>query len=333
MRSGLSGLIRRLIPKPLTINYRYLGLVASFCALTLFLWRNCQIPEESFVAMTPRRAFGAAVLHDQVYVVGGWNGAASQLDLVEVFDPAAHQWARAAPLQVARSQHAVIAVDEQLWAIGGWSADHGLVSAVERFSVAQGDWTIVTHLPMPRREPGAAHFKQWLVVAGGFDGSSDADLDGYSNRVEAYDLDQGSWRRLANLAVPRRGLALVAADERLFALGGYTAEGGFTNIVEEYDAARNRWVQLPWAIAPRTWVAPVVIDGAILLAGGYNQSGFLGLVERIDPHTGQLCHPPPLQTPRSWFALAPTTIGLLALGGETADGFTGNSELVATNCE
>lgn len=309
------------------------GVVVGLVAVGVLLQQWVQPRSGSIPAMTARRAFGAAVLQEQVYAVGGWNGAASQLDLVEVFDPAAQEWTVAAPLQIARSQHAVLVVDEQLWVIGGWSAEHGLVSAVERFSLAQGAWTTVTHLPTPRREPGVARFQQWLVVAGGFDGSSDADLDGYSDRVEAYDLDHGTWRRLANLTVPRRGLALVTVADRLFAIGGYTAEGGFTNVVEEYDATGNRWVRHSWPIVPRTWAATAVVDGAILLVGGYNQTGFLGLVERLDPHTGQLCHPLPLQTPRSWFAVAATTVGLLALGGETAAGFTGSVEKVETTCE
>jgi N-acetylneuraminic acid mutarotase len=277
-------------------------------------------------------------VHDWVYVAGGWNGEASQLGLVEVRNPLNGQWQPAPTLNIPRSQHALIAANGCLWAVAGWSADQGLVSAVERLSPCHPvtpapcqAWQIITHLPTPRREPGVALFAGEIVVAGGFDGSSDADLDGYSDRVERYDPARDQWRRLPALHVPRRGLLLVAVQDRLIALGGYNADG-FSNVVEEYDPQHDRWSVLDWPITRRTWAAATVIEGDILVAGGYNEDGFLGLIERLNPQTGQLCHPPPLPIARSWFALATTGEGLLALGGETAQGFSASSEWVKTTC-
>lgn len=295
------------------------------------------------LAMTPRRALGAAAVADWVYVAGGWNGTATQLGLVELRNPQTGQWQPAPALNIPRSQHALIAAAGHLYAVAGWSATDGLVSAVERLascppvtlSPGQGQlcqpWQIITHLPTPRREPGVALWAGQIVVAGGFDGHSDADLDGYSDRVESYDPLHNRWRRLAALSVPRRGLALVSVQERLFAIGGYNASG-FSNLVEEYDPGQERWSIVRWPLAPRTWAAGAVVDNDILIAGGYNGDGFLRLVERIDPQTGQLCHPPPLQAARSWFALVATGQGLLALGGETAQGFSGALEWVQVTC-
>lgn len=298
-------------------------------------WRQQNNP--ALPPMTARRAFGAAMLDNQIYTVGGWNGTATQLAVVEVFDPDAGMWTVGVPLLVARSQHAVIAAADQLWVVGGWSADAGLVSAVERFSPAQGSWQIVTHLPSPRREPGVAVWHDQIVVAGGFNGQSDADIDGYSDRVDAYDWRTEQWQRLANLQVPRRGLALVVAANQLFAIGGYSAEEGFTNVVEAYDQANARWVIQPWQLTPRTWAAATALEesraGAIVIAGGYNLDGFLDLVERVEVATGAVCRPAPLMMGRAWFAAVPTTTGLWALGGETATGFTGAVELIATDCE
>ena len=231
----------------------------------------------------------------------------------------------------------MVAAGDQLWVLGGWSAESGLVSAVERFSAAQGNWEIVTHLPTPRREPGVALWRDQIVVAGGFNGSSDADIDGYNDRVDSYDWRNNQWQRLANLQVPRRGLALVAVADRLFAIGGYSAEAGFTNVVEEYDRAQQQWVIQPWPLTPRTWLAATALEepsrGAVVIAGGYNLDGFLNLVERVDVATGKVCRVSPLTTGRAWFAAVPTAVGLLALGGETAAGFTGSVELIATDCE
>src|SRR5438128_1311996 len=71
--------------------------------------------------LTPRRAFSAAWLDGQVYAVGGWNGQATQLNVVEALDPATMRWLPAPPLTVARSQHVTLSADNALWVLGGWS--------------------------------------------------------------------------------------------------------------------------------------------------------------------------------------------------------------------
>lgn len=316
------------------LRYRLLGIVTTG---VLLLWLRLQLvsPLPEISAVTARRALGAATLGGQIYAIGGWNGVATQLDLVEVFAPTAQQWHTGPPLTVARSQHGVVAAGGALWVVGGWQAERGLVSAVERLAPTDTQWQIVTHLPSPRREPGVALWQEQIVVAGGFNGSSDADLDGYSDRVDAYDWQHDRWQRLATLSLPRRGLGLVTVADRLFAIGGYSAEEGFTNLVEEYDPTAKRWINRAWPLTPRTWAAAtgLVDAGALVIAGGYNVDGFLALVERVEVATGEVCHPSPLMAGRAWFAVIPTASGLVALGGETITGFTGTSEWIATDCE
>ena len=128
----------------------------------------------SSTSMTPRRAFTAAQLDGRVYAIGGWNGQATQLNLVASIDPQTMRWQSAAPMNLARSQHASVVAGGNIWVVGGWSAEHGLISAVEAF-LPPKNWRIVTHLPTQRREPDAALMGRRIVVAGGFDGASDAE--------------------------------------------------------------------------------------------------------------------------------------------------------------
>ena len=204
---------------------------------------------------------------------------------------------------------------------------------MERFNTAQGIWEVVTHLPTPRREPGVALWDGRIVVAGGFDGWSDADLDGYADVVEAYDPRRNTWERLRSLIQPRRGLSLVTVDGDLYAVGGYTAGlPGYLSTVERYDPALARWEVLPWPLVPRTWAAAVEVDGDLVIAGGFNRSGFLDLIERVDPQTGAVCYPPPLASARSWFGAARVADGLLVVGGETEEGFSAALLLADVRC-
>lgn len=280
----------------------------------------------------PRRALAAAVLDGRVYASGGWSGEATQLATVEVRDPASGRWRASPPLTVARSQHGMVAADGRLWVVGGWSASAGLVPAVEAWRPDALAWTTVTHLPTPRREPAVAALGRSIVVAGGFNGINDGDMEGYSDRVEVYDLDSRQWRILAPLPTPRRGLTMVAVGDMLYALDGFAGDGGYLNRVERYDPRADRWTTLDWSITPRTWAASVVVDGAILLIGGYNRDGALGLVERIDPATGVVCNPPPLHLPRAWLAAVPVPDGVLTLGGEEATRIGGAVEMAMAEC-
>lgn len=287
-----------------------------------------QGPEAPEIA--PRRALGAAVLEGRVVAAGGWSGAATQLDTVEILSGG--RWTAGPPLAVARSQHALVAAGGRVWALGGWSATAGLVSEVEVLDAAGAGWTTVTHLPTPRREPGAALLGGRIIVAGGFDGASDADLDGYRDTAEAYDLATGRWTALARLNVPRRGLALVAGQAQVYAIGGYTAEGEFSAAVERYDPGQDEWTTLAWPITPRTWAAALALEESILIIGGYNRDGFLGLVERVDPVTGAVCRPPPLRRPRAWLAAVVLDGRVLTLGGEEPGGIGGAAEWIETEC-
>ncbi len=279
--------------------------------------------------IAPRRALGAAVFGGRVFAVGGWSGSATQLDTVEVFDGV--HWIAGPALGVARSQHGLVSLDAALGAVGGWRADGGLVSEVEALRADETAWRVATHLPTPRREPGVAVWDGRIVVAGGFDGTSDGDLDGYQDLVEAYEPETDTWSRLPRMNEPRRGLTLVAIEDALYAIGGYNASG-YSGVVERYDPEPGRWSVVDWPIVARTWAAAVVVDGDVIVAGGYDGTGYLGLVERIDPDSGAVCQPPALDTPRAWLAAVALSGRVLTLGGETSTGIGGAAEWIETQC-
>lgn len=308
-----------------TIALLVLGVM--FVALLIFLTSGM-----SSATLTPRRAFTAELLDNRIYAIGGWNGQATQLNLVESLDPQTLRVRTAPFLNIARSQHASVVADDALWVLGGWSAEQGLVSAVEVFSPQHSAWRIMTHLPTPRREPAAALLGRRIIVAGGFNGVNDGDIDGYLDVVEAYDLDTQQWRHLARLRTPRRGLTMVAFENKLYAIGGYVAGDGYLNTVERYDPVRDTWQMLDWEIVARTWTATVVADDAIIIVGGYNRDGFLGLIERVDPHTGHICNPVPMRVPRAWFAAVTFGNRVLTLGGEEANHIGNTLEWIEAQC-
>lgn len=280
-----------------------------------------------------RRALAATMMDGHVYVAGGWNAAATQYARVDELDIATRRWAPAPPLGIARSQHSLVAVDGALWAVGGWSAERGLIAEIERWAPGERAWRVVARLPTPRREPGVAVLEGRIVVAGGFSGSSDADLDGYSDAVDVYDPRSGSWSQGPALGVARRGLALVTLDGSLYALCGYNAWDGYLGTVERWSPGEDSWRTIATALTPRTWASAIADRGDLVVLGGFDAGGPRASVERLNVESGRVCAAIPLRQARAWFgavALAPGRA--LTMGGERAGGFSAGVEINRLAC-
>jgi DNA-binding CsgD family transcriptional regulator len=93
------------------------------------------------------------------------------------------------------------------------------------------------------------------------------------------------WQARAPLPTPRSGLALVAYEGQIYAIGGESADG-VTGAVERYDPQTDGWTPLankPTAVAD---VAAALIGGEVYVPGGRTASGTpTALVEAYNPET------------------------------------------------
>lgn len=104
-----------------------------------------------------------------------------------------------------------------------------------------------------------------------------------------------AWRPLAPLDVPRMALAVVAAGDKVYAIGGRTwyMPGGHEYVtvapvgdVEEYDPALDRWIPRADLPTPRAFPSAVALGGRIYCIGGFDASGVATTaVEVFDPAT------------------------------------------------
>ena len=139
-------------------------------------------------------------------------------------------------------------------------------------------------LPEELTSFGAAIAGEKLYVYGGHTGSAHSySVDEQSNRFWCLDLangENGKWEVLS--AGPRlQGLALVAHDENLIRIGGFTAmnETGDEHDlhsqpnVAKYNPATKTWTDLPSLPEPRSSLDAAVLGDRVFVFGGWQMKG------------------------------------------------------------
>ncbi len=121
--------------------------------------------------------------------------------------------------------------------------------------------------------------------------------------------DVGRWTAKAPLPEPRSRLALIAADQKLYAIGGETASG-VSSQVTIYDPTSNGWLAGPAKPTAVANVAGALLDGRIYVPGGTTASGSVtNALEVYDPKAATW-------TTRASLPVPLTAYGLAALNGQ-----------------
>jgi hypothetical protein len=130
------------------------------------------------------------------------------------------------------------------------------------------------------------------------------------------------WQVRSSMPSARTGLALVAYEDRLYAIGGESAEG-VSGAVERYDPAANTWETLLAKPQPVADVQAVVIGGKIYVPGGRTVSGGLtNALEIFDPAAGRWERGADLPIALSAYALTAYEGRLYLFGGWDGNQFT-----------
>lgn len=123
------------------------------------------------------------------------------------------------------------------------------------------------------------------------------------------------WQERAQLNTPRTGLALVAYQNSILAIGGEAASG-VSGVVESYDPQNDAWMELSNKPLPVTNIGAEVIGGLVYVPGGELASGAsTNVMEIYDPQTDEWSQGPSLPGARSAYALAAYEGKLYLFGG------------------
>ena len=147
----------------------------------------------------------------------------------------------------ARRNFGAAAVGESLYVMGGFNAAGVSLASVYVFD--GNTWAAGPPLPLAVDHPSAATLDDHVYVAGGHSYGRDS--------ARLFRLDSDHWTELASMHFARGGHGLVAAQGRLYAIGGNNSRGN-VGPLEAYDPGSNTWSVLTALPAARNHVSGFV---------------------------------------------------------------------------
>ncbi|MCU0938979.1 MAG: hypothetical protein MUC86_07495 [Burkholderiaceae bacterium] len=178
-------------------------------------------------------------------------------------------------------------------------------------------WTTKAPPLIAREYAGVAALDGRLYVAGG-QRTDQGTIPGPATAVvQVYDPQTDTWSNAPPMPTARMGLALIAANGKVYAIGGST--DGFNNAtgtVEAFDPATQAWTPRAAMPTARHFAAAALVNGRIVVAGGRAQAtDLLSTVESFDPATNTWATGAPMPTARRELAGVELGGRLLAVGG------------------
>jgi len=165
-----------------------------------------------------------------------------------------------------------------LYVMGGFNAAGASLDSVFVFDGSA--WRSGPRLPLAVDHPSAASLTGQVYLAGGHSFGRDS--------ARFFRLDGDHWTELATMRFARGGHALIAAQGKLYAIGGNTSRGNVI-AVEVYDPAANAWSVVSQTPAPRNHVSGFVLGTKVCVAGGRSpNTGRVDCVDAVDASWSRL---------------------------------------------
>jgi hypothetical protein len=137
--------------------------------------------------------------------------------IVQPGDSMLSSWRMTSPMVQPRMHLAAVSAGNYIYALSGGTIERALVNA----DGTLGAWQLISTMSSRRYNFSAAVVGHYLYVLGGIAGGSFAPVYESVERAEIYaDGMLGPWEIISTMTTPRYGLAAVAAEGYLYALGG-----------------------------------------------------------------------------------------------------------------
>lgn len=154
-----------------------------------------------------RQEVSSAVLNGKIYVIGGYDGARSSTNLVEVYNPNTNLWSAARRIPVSANHNSAAVAAGKLYTFG----------AMEKRAFVYdepGDsWSAIANSKFTHGDTAAVGVINDKIYVAGGSGGTQRDL-------EVYDPAANTWTVLASMSVPRNHCAGAVINGKFYVVGG-----------------------------------------------------------------------------------------------------------------
>lgn len=248
------------------------SLILSILLVTTNNFVNAQITNESLTlnweASVHYGTYGqrTVVVNDTLWHLGGrfnygypFGYNYYDYSFVEYIAPSDNYWSIDTTKILYRRYLNVESYNGNIYIFGG--VGMGYPEVIEIFDPTTRSISYGSPLPYPRSNSGSAQYNGKLYLVGG------ENSDGYSDRLDIYDIDSDSWSTGTSLPVAMETEA-VYYDSKIYVIGGY--DGTVHDEVFEYDIASDSWSQIGTTPEPVSAHKLAVYQGYIFIVGDYN---------------------------------------------------------------
>ncbi|XP_059808925.1 kelch-like protein 25 [Hypanus sabinus] len=219
---------------------------------------------------SPRKEFSACAVGCKVYVSGGRGSENGVSRDVWVYDTAAGEWSKAAPMLVARFGHGSAELLGSLYAVGGHTAVVGVFPAspsvslkqVERYEPTANAWAMAAPLRDGVSNAAVVSARLRLYVIGGAGPRRER-----APTVQCYDPADDQWVVAAACPQAWRYTAAAVLGSQIFIMGGdteFTAASAY-----RFDCDTNQWTRVGDMTAKRMSCHAVASGNKLYVVGGY----------------------------------------------------------------
>lgn len=265
----------------------------------------------------PRTEVAAAVLGEEIAVVGGFNMDGSASARVDAYSPSGDRWRRLPDLPVRVHHSTAVGSKGRLYVLGGYA--EGGTPLRTAFVFRSGKWRALPRLPFTRAAAGAALVRGRIVVAGGVAQTSGARL---ARNALSFDLAKRRWSIVPG-PTPREHLGVTSFAGTAYAVAGRTS-GLDTNLthLESYRLGETRWRKLAPVPGPRGGTGAAAVGGTIVCVGGEEPGGTIREVYAYRVATASWRRLDDLPTPRHGLGVAAFGGRVFVIGGGPEPGLT-----------
>lgn len=259
----------------------------------------------------------AAAVDGKIYLFGG-EISGGRANTVDEYNPITNTWTvQSGLMPVPASNLCAAVLDTNVYILGGYGVSSNYLDTVQVYHTLSDYWETIATDPLPAGLSGAgcAALNGKLYVFGG------ANSVGYQSAAYVYDpaAAAGSrWTTLPSMAYARAYFAGVAANGKIYAIGGRDSASLNFNYVEAYNPSDGAWHTVTSLSKARAGLGVYAVGNTIYACGG-GWNTFYDDCEFYDTAQGYagswVTHPALLIEGRRTFAFANLGPVLYAIAG------------------